>query len=47
MVCAGVSGFQRAFLSGKASHSIMAGGVFELRSLSLENTLGAHSPPGN
>ena len=42
MVCAGVSGFQYAFLSGKSSRLIMDGSVFELRSLSLENTLGAH-----
>ena len=42
MVCAVVSGFQQAFLSGKSSRIIMAGNVFEVRSLSLENTLGAH-----
>ena len=47
MVCAGVSGFQQAFMSGKSSHLITAGNVFELRSLSLEKTLGARSPSCN
>lgn len=43
MVCAGASGFQQAFLSGKSSRIIIAGSVFEVMSLSLENKLGMHS----
>lgn len=37
---AGVSGVQRAFLSGASAYVGMAGSVFQVRSMSLERPLG-------
>ena len=42
-VYAGVSGVQRAFLSGASAYVGMAGSVFQVRSMSLERALGTRS----
>ena len=43
-VCAGVSGFQQALMSGKSSRIIVSGSIFDVRSLSLKKPLGTYFP---
>ena len=40
LVCAGASGYQRAFLSGNSASVSMAGSFFQVRTVSLERSLG-------
>ena len=42
IVCAGVSGYQRAFLSGNSTSVNIARSKFQVRTVSLEHSLGKH-----